>query len=730
MTAPAQGVTRPRSGAARGFAAGCWVVALAVGAGCARTPPVAPVRPPSLHEKLSWILRLEDRRLLRDPAREPPAETIAANGAVADADPPPPAAAPSRPEPDLVRLLDDVEPRVRRRAALALGRVGRSEGVTPLAVTLDGDPEPEVRQMAAFALGLIGDAAAADPLALALDDPTPLVRGRAAEALGRLGAAGAADRIGEMVRRYVTAAFEVDPEDLSYPQSPEVEAFRLGLYALADLGAFEPLASAVLQPDGQPVLWWWPVAYALARVDDPRAAGALATLAGVQGRVGVALAADGLGALGDPAAVEPLAGLLDPDRYDLRVVATAVRALSRLESRPATEALRRFVVVRGLDPTLRLAALEALRGRPGADAVDVFVELLADPWPPMRAAALRGLGEADAETFLLVLSGLDPDADWRVRAALADALAHADPALAAPRLTAMLADADQRVLPSVLAALVDLGAPGAAEVLYEHLEREDVAVRKTAARLLMAIKPPSAAGKLRSAWRAAADDPSHRARVAILDALAGIGGPAAREVLTEALGDRDWAVRVRAARRLERMAPGEDHDAKIRPAPGRGVDYAAPHLVDPSVSTHAYIETERGTIQIELAVLDAPLTADNFVRLARSGYYDGLTFHRVAPNCVVQGGDPRSDGEGGPGYTVRDEINQSPFLRGTLGMALDGEDAGGSQFFIACSPQPQLDGRRTAFGRVVEGMDVVDRLRQGDRIERVLVWDGVEPLRR
>ena len=255
-------------------------------------------------------------------------------------------------------------------------------------------------------------------------------------------------------------------------------------------------------------------------------------------------------------------------------------------------------------------------------------------------------------------------------------------------------------------------------------------MRKTAARLLGAVKPPSAAEKLRSAWRAAADDPSYLARAAILDALAGVGGPAAREVLTEALGDRDWAVRVRAARRLERMAPGEDHDAKIRPAPDRGVDYAAPHLIDPSVSTHAYIETERGTIQIELAVLDAPLTADNFVRLARSGYYDGLTFHRVAPNYVVQGGDPRSDGEGGPGYTVRDEINQLPFLRGALGMALDWEDTGGGQFFIACSPQPQFDGRYTAFGRVVEGMDVVDRLRQGDRIERVLVWDGVEPLHR
>ena len=211
----------------------------------------------------------------------------------------------------------------------------------------------------------------------------------------------------------------------------------------------------------------------------------------------------------------------------------------------------------------------------------------------------------------------------------------------------------------------------------------------------------------------------------MIDALAAIGGPAAREVLTAALADRDWAVRLRAAGGLAGSEPDRDHAAAIRPAPGRGVDYAAPHLVAPGVSPHVYIETERGAIQVELAVLDAPLTADNFVQLARRGFYDGSTFHRVVTGRVVHGGDPRGDGQGGPGYTLRDEVNQLPFLRGTLGMARDGQDAGGSRFFITCSPQPRLDGRYTAFGRVIAGMDVVDRLRPGDAIQRVLVWDGV-----
>ena len=98
--------------------------------------------------------------------------------------------------------------------------------------------------------------------------------------------------------------------------------------------------------------------------------------------------------------------------------------------------------------------------------------------------------------------------------------------------------------------------------------------------------------------------------------------------------------------------------------------------------------------------------------------------HRLVPDFVAQAGDPRGDGEGGPGYTIRDELNEEPYLRGTVGMALDYRDTGGSQFFITYSPQPHLDARYTVFGRVVSGMDVVDKLTQWDVLRRVRVWDG------
>ena len=669
---------------------------------------------------LSWILRLEDERRLADPV---PDATAGASTATV------PPAGPPRLRPDLPALLEAPEAYLRRRAALAVGRVGRSAGVDALIARL-ADPEAEVRQMAAFALGLIGDAGAAGALVDALDDPALRVQGRAAQALGLLGARSAAPAIGTLVRRHVSSAFDLEPDDLTYPLSDEIEAFRLGLYALAELKAFEPLADAVLVEEGRPILWWWPVAYALGRTEDRRALPALVTLAGVQGSVGVALAAEGLGILADPRGVEALEDLLSIERRGRLVVSSAVRALGAIDDPAAVAVLDRFVRSRGLDRQLRRLAVEALANHAGAASVEVFVELMGHPWPPLRAASLRALSRADPERFLFVLSGLGADPDWRVRAAAAEGLGHANPAAGGSTLTAMLADADQRVVPAVLEALVAGEAPEAPSLLLERLEAPDVVVRGTAARLLGELRPPEAEAALATAYEAAEPDVSFLARAAVVDALAAYGGEAALDTLRRALGDGDRVVRVRAAGHLERLEPESNPADAMRPVRGpRRVDHAAPRLTNPRVSPHVYVETRRGTIEIELAVLDAPLTADSFTMLARQGFFDGLTFHRVVPAEAVYSGDPRGDDNGGPGFTLRDEPNQLPFLRGTVGLARDYADAGGSRFFITQAPQPQFDGRYTAFGRVVAGMEVVDALQTGDPIERVLVWDGVQPFR-
>ena len=129
------------------------------------------------------------------------------------------------------------------------------------------------------------------------------------------------------------------------------------------------------------------------------------------------------------------------------------------------------------------------------------------------------------------------------------------------------------------------------------------------------------------------------------------------------------------------------------------------------MSSTAVIETTQGTIELELFDADAPKTVENFVRLASEGYYDGLIFHRVIPEFMVQGGCPQGTGTGGPGYTFEDEINDHKIVRGTLAMANAGPNTNGSQFFIVTAEAcPWLDGRHTAFGQVSSGMDVIDRI--------------------
>jgi cyclophilin family peptidyl-prolyl cis-trans isomerase len=233
---------------------------------------------------------------------------------------------------------------------------------------------------------------------------------------------------------------------------------------------------------------------------------------------------------------------------------------------------------------------------------------------------------------------------------------------------------------------------------------------------------------LLEAYKTALGDSTYTARAAIITAVNTIEPSSGRQLLQQALADADWALRVRAAILLREQGVA-DVDRTIRPAnPGRPVDDPAwLALLTPKFSPHAFIETDKGTIEIELAVLDAPLTADNFITLARKGFFNGIPIHRVVADFVVQDGDPRGDGEGSPGYTIRDELNQRPYLRGTVGMALDWEDTGGSQFFITHSPQPHLDARYTVFGHVVEGMDVVDRLVIGDIVRGVRIRDGVNP---
>jgi cyclophilin family peptidyl-prolyl cis-trans isomerase/HEAT repeat protein len=701
-------------------------------AACASAPPAAPapalpspeIPVVSWEEKLGWIVRLEDQRMLREPST--PAPTILRPATRTE----PAIVAPPQPS-DLIRLLGDAEARVRRRAALAVGRVGLPAAVEPLTRLL-ADEEFEVRQMAAFSLGLLANPSARPALQMALDDPEPIVQGRAAEALGAIGDRTDADAISTMVQRHIAAGAlaKIEPDDLGYPLDPPVEAARLGLYALTRLRAYDALAAAVLDPRGQPVSRWWPIAYALQRVGDPRAAPVLLTLLTTPGRYTASFAARGLAGVKATSAAAHLREIVTERRRDPAVILQSVRALAALGDQASVPVLTKMVTDRAITGPLRQEAMAALATLMDSRGIDLLLDLVTDPVPAVRGSAFTALARLEPAAFLSVLAGLEADADWNVRVAIATALGSLPEEQGVARLSIMLQqDRDLRVVPAVLNALVAAKAAGIEKVLLERLKSDDFVVRAAAANGLVEIKAAGAAQALTEAYKASAGgDVTYVARAATLSALAKLDPAAARPVLQEALNDRDWAVRIRARTLLAEQGVTDVDDA-MRPAvAGQQVD--SPDwqaIVSPKFSPRAFIDTDKGTVELELAIVDAPLTVANFMSLARRRFFNGIPIHRVVPDFVIQDGDPRGDGEGGPGYTIRDEINQRPYLRGTLGMALDWQDTGGSQFFITHSPQPHLDGRYTVFGHVVGGMEVVDRLVPGDAIRGVRVRDGVTP---
>jgi peptidyl-prolyl cis-trans isomerase B (cyclophilin B) len=151
--------------------------------------------------------------------------------------------------------------------------------------------------------------------------------------------------------------------------------------------------------------------------------------------------------------------------------------------------------------------------------------------------------------------------------------------------------------------------------------------------------------------------------------------------------------------------------------------------IDVSKAYTVTMETTKGVITIELAPKYAPKTVNNFVFLANTGFYDGVKFHRVISNFMIQGGDPTGTGMGGPGYKFEDEFKGNPLKHetGVLSMANAGPNTNGSQFFITHSPQPHLNGRHTVFGKVTSGMDVVNAIRQGDQMTKVTVTESAVP---
>ena len=633
----------------------------------------------------------------------------------------------------------DPDPEVRRRAVLALGRIGRPEAVEPLVAALTADEAGAVRSTAAFALGIVEDPLPEEAIAAleaALGDASGRVREKAIEAIGRRGGARAGEIVAGRLAEWVEASGYADRRE-------DVEAFRrrtswdearLGLFALArirDDGADPGDAGAALARNGSPRTHWWVSAWTAARLGDPDLVSVYRAYAGSADPVIRALGVRGLGSTGLPLADDIAPELTHPSNIVRIEAIRAVRALADADLPVgSTSGARLFSALDDPVPAIRREALRGLGDVRHPPAMNALIQRMQSPDPEVRAGAIRAVHLQDEEGFFLLLSGWS-DRDPVGRMAMAQRLPEVrDPRIRDFLLRNLLTDEDPRVRAAALGGLGALEAvlrdagDGSAEVveaLVRHLAAEGPHERAAAATALGRLE--TGRDRLVEAYRAdTAAAPVFR--LAALRAGLSLGPEGRRiEFARETLGDPAWPVRREAHAFLRRSGAAEEG-----PAPAPTLDAARYRaMLEARFSPLAWIETARGDIEIELFIGDAPRTVSNFIRLAREGFYDGLRFHRVVPNFVLQAGDPGGDSSGGPGYTIRCEIGEGFYMRGSVAMALDGKDTGGSQFFITLLPQPHLNGRYTLFGHVRDGFAVLDQIEPGDRIRRIRIWDGVTP---
>ena len=278
-------------------------------------------------------------------------------------------------------------------------------------------------------------------------------------------------------------------------------------------------------------------------------------------------------------------------------------------------------------------------------------------------------------------------------------------------------------VPDVLQAYASYKNADTEQYVRRFLQANDAIVRSTAAEVIGSLAPSemNTRALIDALPRALKDRDLNDAALAILDALGKQKNQAANEAIKSALNSDDHLIRRKSVTLLKANDVGEFSDriglVKTR---NTDIDYRRA-MARIGKRPTATVVTSKGSFTIEFLPEDAPLTVDNFIQLAKRGYFNGQTIPRVVPNFVVQAGDPRGDQNGGPGYQIRCEINEVPYERAAVGMALSGKDTGGSQWFVTHSPQPHLDGGYTVFGRVIRGMDVVDNIARGDVIRRVIV---------
>lgn len=613
----------------------------------------------------------------------------------------------------VLAAAESPEVRWRRSAAKLVGHF-RQESAVRVALQLARDPNPEVRAEAVASLGRLApwlsqpswQTRVRKALTTALADPAPAVRETAAWAWAAAGEAdsvllSAVSRERELAVRaamlrelWRTSGNQWPAVALRYTRAGQAELRWAALWSLSRKGGGEletSLPELLRDPDPQLRL------LACEAVRRHRLAGLASSVAALLAdpEEGVRVAAmNALAELGEGASqvvtgkalreLDQLIAREDLEHPHLRVAAVRLAGASGC----CREALRSLVEEGGW------AGGEALLALARQGVREAVEQELASPDPFFRRWAVLALPHHPKNQELVVKALADPEV--AVRLAAAEVAGKLGAAALSAELTKLLSDPDSAVRLQAAESLFALGRPPDPAILVKLLEQElSGAASETAVDLVRLLGKPQNLT------------------------------PEAASALEKARYSRFPAVALAAWEELFRHGR-----VRAFPTGAAGKPLSAYQEIAAFAAKPRYWEvvTVRGTFTVALDTEEAPITTYNLCQLAEKKFFDNLTFHRVVSNFVVQGGDPRGDGWGGPGFFLPDELSRKPFAAGSVGMALAGPDTGGSQFFVTLTDQPHLTGRYPRVGTVASGFEVVRRLQIGDRILRIRCGEGVPPV--
>jgi cyclophilin family peptidyl-prolyl cis-trans isomerase/HEAT repeat protein len=638
----------------------------------------------------------------------------------------------------VVRALSSKWGPLRAAATLAIGQIGPDPGrpgVERLRALLK-DSDLTVAANAAYALGLLRDSASIPDLAVALSANHELAR-EAAWAMGEIGAPARAAIISGLLSdkdhdtsvQLLLAAAKLRPVPLAevrpYLGKTHPSLVWAAAYAIARTRAPGGVRD-LIELEASPALSARPLSLDRSVETAPPYIDPLTGNQRARAEIARGLAKSAAGDSLGPRAFAVLARMVGDVAPHVRI--NAVRSLGTYG--PLAKAALIYAT-RDQDSNVRIAAAQSFSSVLSPDATELAALWIADTSLVYRASLLASAVRAGLRPAELTQWAVSPD--WKLRAAVAAAAGDTlDRSFAISRAAPLTRDPDPRVRVVAYGALAPTASMPLEDsvhaLLVSGLRDADFYVRAT---VIGALADRPSAGDLSAvlgSYSLAGRDSANDARLAAIQYVGALWRKDSSAL------NATWLAHL-----AQTPVPGDP----LERAAGKGVPVWAkwasvpatpkalawyesvvrdivipPHRGKP---LNATIHTVRGPIRLELFGADAPMTVRNFLSLARSGYYRNTRFHRVVPNFVAQDGDPRDDGNGGPGYSIRDEMNRRRYERGAVGMALSGPDTGGSQYFISHSPQPHLDGHYTVFGRVVRGFDVLDRIVQGDLIT------GVDP---